>query len=232
MNAMILAAGRGERMRPLTDTTPKPLLEVAGKPLIVHHLNKLASIGIDRVVINISWLADRIRDALGDGHQFGLHIDYSFEPEALETAGGIVQALGLLDDSFIVINGDVFTHFDFTNLKTPEQQAHLVLIDNPGHNSNGDFAIEHGFLSNREEQRLTFSGIAVYRKSFFESVNVGKVALAPLFKAGADRGVISAEHFPGLWSDVGTPERMRALYKAIQVDLCQVGNPPARISNT
>jgi MurNAc alpha-1-phosphate uridylyltransferase len=211
MNAMILAAGRGERMRPLTDTCPKPLLEVRGVPLIEYHLDALARVGIRRVVVNLSWLGGQIRDALGDGTRFGLRIDYSEEAEALETAGGIVQALDLLDERFIVTNGDVFTDFDFARLLDQSAAAHLVMVPNPGFNPQGDYAIEQGLLSNRGVQRHTFSGIAAYQKSFFAGLAPGRRPLAPLLTAGADQQTISAELHQGLWSDVGTPQRLARL---------------------
>lgn len=211
MNAMILAAGRGERMRPLTDGCPKPLLEVNGKPLIVYHLEALRRAGIDSVVINVSWLGEQIEQALGNGSGFGLRIHYSREPEPLETAGGIIQALDWLDESFIVVNGDIWTDFDFGYLQPPHGLAHLVLVTNPDHNPAGDFAVDHGLLSNAEHPRFTFSGIACYRKSFFLDHAQGRRALAPLLRAGAGQGAISAEIYAGEWSDVGTPARLRAL---------------------
>ncbi len=211
MNAMILAAGRGERMRPLTDGTPKPLLKVNDKPLIVHHLEKLQQIGIDSVVINISWLGEQIQQALGDGSRFGLSIEYSHEPEALETAGGIVQALDKLDDRFIVVNADVFSDFDFHHLIDFSADAHLVLVPNPPHHPAGDFAIDRGFLSNNADSRFTFAGIAAYEKSFFAGLEQGKRPLAPLLRAAADRRGITAVLHDGLWSDVGTAERLQSL---------------------
>jgi MurNAc alpha-1-phosphate uridylyltransferase len=211
MNAMILAAGRGERMRPLTDDCPKPLLPIDGVPLIEYHLKALATNDIEHVVINTSWLGDKIGNALGDGSRFGLHIDYSPEPDALETAGGIVQALDLLDDEFIVINGDVFTDFDISQLELGNHQAQLVLVPNPTHNPKGDFAIENGLLSNAEQNRYTFAGIGVYRKSLFSALEPGKRALAPILRSAADRGDIGACVFLGLWSDVGTPQRLQQL---------------------
>ena len=211
MNAMILAAGRGERMRPLTDSIPKPLLEVCGKPLIFYHLENLAAAGFRHVVINVSWLGEIIMDKVGDGQEFGMSIEYSYEPEALETAGGIVQALDKLDDEFVVVNGDTFTDLDFAGLPRPSGQAHLVLVDNPEHHPTGDFAISNGLLRNEGDQLLTFSGIASYRKSFFAGLAAGKRALAPMLRAGAEHGVISAEHFLGCWSDVGTPQRLQSI---------------------
>ena len=211
MNAMILAAGRGERMRPLTDTCPKPLLEVHGKPLIVYHIEALARAGIHSVVINLCWLGQQIRQALGDGSAFGLSIRYSEEPKALETAGGIVQALDLLDDEFIVVNGDVYTDFDFTRLMDLDNQACLVMVPNPPHHTAGDFAIRDGRLVTNDQPLLTFSGIAAYRKTFFADVPAGRSALAPLLRQGADEGIVSAWRYDGSWSDVGTPARLRQL---------------------
>jgi MurNAc alpha-1-phosphate uridylyltransferase len=211
MNAMILAAGRGERLRPYTDTCPKPLLEVKGTPLVEYHLEALARAGIESVVINVSWLADMIEARLGDGSRFGLRITYSREEEALETAGGIQQALPWLDDRFIVVNSDVFTDYDFKQLPEIDTDAHLVLVDNPAHNPAGDFALVDGLIGNRDQDRYTFAGIAVYRKSFFEGLVAGKRALAPLLRKEAEKGHISGEYFDGEWFDIGTVERWKGL---------------------
>ncbi len=210
---MILAAGRGERMRPLTDTCPKPLLEINQKPLIVYHLQSLKLAGIESVIINISWLGEKIQQILGDGSDFGLSLTYSVEPEALETAGGIVQALDHLDEEFIVINGDVYCDYDYSRLrnKCSDHLAHLILVDNPAHNPEGDFSIEQGLLSNIMKSRYTFSGIACYRKQFFLDIKKGKSALAPLFRRFAEDKQITAELYHGVWSDVGTPERLGKL---------------------
>ena len=208
---MILAAGRGERMRPLTDTVPKPLLSIKGKALIVYHLEALKKAGITSVVINVSWLAEEIQQTLGDGSQYGLQIKYSPETEALETAGGIIQALDKLDDEFIVVNGDVFTDFDFSRLLSFSADAHLVLVDNPRHNPSGDFAIEQGLLKNTGIDRYTFAGISCYKKSFFAGHSKGRKALPPLLREAADRQRISAEIFQGEWNDIGTPERLQQL---------------------
>jgi len=211
MNAMILAAGRGERLRPYTDTCPKPLLEVRGKPLIEYHLRALAAAGIDRVVINLSWLCDLIKEKLGDGNQYGLKICYSEEPEALETAGGIVRALPFLDEQFVVINGDVFTDYPFEQLLKVDSPAHIVLVNNPAHNPDGDFALDDGLVSNALEGRHTFAGIAVYQKSFFAGIEEGKQALAPLLRQAADNKQLGGELYAGEWTDVGTVERWRSL---------------------
>ena len=209
--AMILAAGRGERLRPMTDHTPKPLLEVRGKPLIVHHLEALAGAGFSDVIINLSWLGDQIREHLGQGDRFGLTIHYSEEAEALETAGGIVQALPLLGERFVVINGDVFTDYDFARLRHHDRAAFLVLVPNPEHNPGGDFALADGDVANDGAARLTFSGIGQYHRDFFAGLAPGKRPLAPLLRAAAERGDVGGELFQGDWRDVGTAERLAEL---------------------
>jgi MurNAc alpha-1-phosphate uridylyltransferase len=215
MKAMILAAGRGERLRPLTDSTPKPLLEVGGKPLIVYHLEALHKAGFNEIVINLSWLGDQIRTRLGNGSEFGVGIEYSEEAEALETAGGILQAMPLLGERFVVVNGDVFTDYDFVALKPAEKSAdrlaHLVLVDNPQHNNAGDFSLERTIVGNDGAPRHTFSGIAQYHRSFFDGLAPGKQALAPLLRAAAAEGQVSGELFSGLWVDIGTAERLQRL---------------------
>ncbi len=211
MKAMILAAGRGERLRPLTDTTPKPLLQVAGKPLIAYHLEALARANFKEVVINLSWLGEQIRTQLGDGAGYGLAIEYSDEPTALETAGGIVQALPLLGECFVVVNADIFTDYDFSRLRATDGPAHLVLVDNPDHNTAGDFCLQGTRVGNDESGRHTFSGIARYHRDFFAELSPGKQALAPLLRAAAARGQVSGELFRGNWVDIGTTERLQAL---------------------
>ncbi len=211
MKAMILAAGRGERLRPLTDTTPKPLLQVAGKPLIVYHIEALARAGFTQLVINISWLGEQIRDRLGDGAAHGVTIEYSEEPEALETAGGIVQALPLLGERFVVVNADIFTDYDFTRLHSIDRLAHLVLVDNPEHHAAGDFSLHGAIVGSEESGRHTFSGISQYHRDFFAGLSPGKRALAPLLYAAIDRGQVSGELFQGRWVDIGTVERLRSL---------------------
>ena len=210
MKAMILAAGRGERMRPLTDTRPKPLLEVRGKPLLAHHLEALARAGVRDCVINLSWLGEQIRDFVGDGSAFGVAVEYSEEAEALETAGGIRQALERLGEQFIVVNADILTDFDFSRLAPGDSQAHLVLVANPAHNPAGDFSLEQGVVGNAGEPLHTFSGIARYRREFFAGLQSGKRALAPLLRAAAAQGLVSGEIYDGEWFDIGTPERLRA----------------------
>ncbi len=217
MKAMILAAGRGERMRPLTDATPKPLLEVGGKPLIVWHLEALAQAGVHDIVINHAWLGEQIEAQLGDGRAYGVHIDYSAErPEALETAGGIIQALPLLGDApFLVINGDIWTDYPLADLRKrflpPGELARLVMVDNPPQHSDGDFALSDGVLIAEGEPRLTFSGIGVYSPELFAELAPGRRALAPILRAAMAAGKISGEYYQGQWFDIGAPERLREL---------------------
>ena len=222
MKAMILAAGRGERMRPLTDTLPKPLLKVAGKSLIEYHIEALVKAGVTELVINHAWLGEQIEAQLGNGEQYGAHIQYSREAEALETAGGIKKALPLLgDESFIVVNGDVFTDYTFTDLVTskPAQPAHLVLVDNPEHNPDGDFFCQQQQVFDHltdeqiqtEATRYTFSGIACYHPDFFVAISEGKQALAPLLRKAMAENQVSGEIYHGKWLDIGTPERLQEL---------------------
>lgn len=211
MNAMILAAGRGERLRPYTDSCPKPLLEVRGKALIEYHLEALAIAGIRRVVINISWLAEMIEERLGDGAGYGLQITYSRETNALETAGGIVQALPYLGNRFIVVNADVFTDYPYKRLLNTESDAHLVLTVNPEHNSNGDFTLDDGLVGNELAGRFTFAGIAVYQSRLFEGLFEGKRALAPLLREAVEAKKVTGELYTGCWIDVGTIERWQSV---------------------
>ena len=211
MKAMILAAGRGDRLRPLTDVTPKPLLEVQAKPLIVHHLEALSTAGFTEVVINLSWLGNQIRDLLGNGAAFNLSIEYSEEAEALETAGGIQQALPLLGERFIVVNADIFTDYDFARLMQIESIAHLVLVENPQHHARGDFTLHESTLGTEGSPRYTFSGISQYHRSFFTGLAPGKQALAPLLFAAAEKHLVTGELFRGDWTDIGTLERLDAL---------------------
>lgn len=212
--AMVLAAGRGERMRPLTDQVPKPLLPVRGKPLIVHHLERLASCGVRDVVINVAWLGDRIRAALGDGAAFGVSIHYSEEgARALETGGGILRALPWLgSEPFLVVNGDVFTDFDFAALSiAPEAWAHLLLVPNPVQHPRGDFALEDGQVVETGATRWTYSGIGLYRAQLFDGCQPGRFPLLPLFRRAMAAGRLSGQIYHGSWSDVGTVERLAAL---------------------
>ena len=220
MKAMILAAGRGERMRPLTDHTPKPLLKVGGKPLIVHHIENLAKAGFRHLVINHAHLGEQIETALGDGSQWGVSIHYSHEGEALETGGGIYNALPLLGkDPFLVVNGDVWTDYDFSRLIgfLPEGNAHLVLVDNPEHNAQGDFSIRDGWVANADDdERLTFSGISLYKPAFFDECSAGAFALAPLLKQAMEKQMVSGEYYNGGWVDVGTPQRLAELDERLE----------------
>ncbi|MHB1236155.1 MAG: N-acetylmuramate alpha-1-phosphate uridylyltransferase MurU [Gallionella sp.] len=219
MIAMLLAAGRGERMRPLTDHTPKPLLEVAGKALVVWHIENLVRAGIRDLVINHAHLGAQIETALGDGSRFGAHIRYSSEGKALETAGGIAYALPLLgDEPFAVINSDIWCDYDFAwlheradGLKASGDAAHLVLVDNPAHHPNGDFGLRQERVADSMPM-LTFSGIGIYQPSLFNRIPRGNIApLAPLLHAQISLGKVSGEHHRGLWVDVGTPERLGEL---------------------
>lgn len=227
MKALIFAAGLGERMRPLTDTTPKPLLEAGGRPLIAWHLERLAAAGIREVVVNTSWLARQFPAALGDGSRWGLSIHYSSEGDVpLETGGGMWHARKVLgNDPFIAVNGDVWTDYDFARLpRQPPGDAHLVLVDNPEHNLEGDFALAgDGIVRNDGAQRLTFAGIGVYRASLFDDWRrvIGdtpgsredppRFRLAPLLRAAIAEGQVTGEHHRGRWTDVGTPERLATL---------------------
>jgi MurNAc alpha-1-phosphate uridylyltransferase len=212
--AMILAAGRGERMRPLTDTVPKPLLRIRGKPLIERHVERLAQAGVERIVINLAWLGSMIRDYLGDGSRHGVPISYSEEsPHALETAGGIFRALPLLGpDPFMVVNGDIFTDYGFERLSLDdERDAHLVLVPNPPQHPRGDFGLEGHAAVPAAERQYTFAGIAVYRNEFFAGCEDGVFPLKPLLLRGMAAKRCGAELYSGLWEDVGTPERLEAL---------------------
>lgn len=213
MKAMILAAGRGERLRPLTDTLPKPLVEIAGKPLIVYHLEKLAEAGFKDVVINHAWLGEKLITALGNGARWGLTITYSKESQALETGGGIKQALPLLGDKpFFVINGDIF--IDALPSMKPLCDgvlAHLWLVDNPVQHPSGDFSLSHGKALATGDNKLTFSGMGIYHPALLTGVCEQAFALAPVLKKAMKAGQVSAAHFSPYWCDVGTPERLEKL---------------------
>ena len=215
--AMILAAGRGERMRPLTDTTPKPLLLVRGQRLIEWHVQRLVHAGIERIVINLAWLGGQIRDYLGDGARYGAAISYSDEaPRALETGGGIFRALPKLSPGpFAVVNGDIYTDFPFETLAIEMQyDSHLVLVPNPNY-LRGDFGLQNGKAMASAAELFTFSGIAVYRDAFFAAVEDGAFPLKPLLLRSMAAGRCSAQFYTGLWEDVGTPERLAALNPAL-----------------
>jgi len=226
---MILAAGLGERMRPLTDLTPKPLLQAGGKPLIVWQIERLKAAGFTDLVINHAHLGRKLEDFLGDGHRLGVTIAWSREPEPLETAGGIATALRHLGDApFVVTNGDVYVDFDYARLApvladmatNPGHQAHLVLVDNPPHHPQGDFALTDGRVAEPPTHaigRLTFSGIGCYRPELFAGIApLTKAKLAPLLRAAMARGQVSGEHFTGRWEDVGTPERLANLDRELR----------------
>ncbi|CAI87678.1 N-acetylmuramate alpha-1-phosphate uridylyltransferase MurU [Pseudoalteromonas translucida] len=212
MKAMILAAGRGQRMMPLTQNMPKPMLVVAGKPLIEHHIVNLKAAGITEIVINLAWQGDKIKDYFANGSKWGVNIRYSQEVAGgLETAGGIIAALPLLGDTFIVINGDIYTDYDvsaLTQLHLQAGEAHIVLIENPPHNPNGDFALSH--LSS-DSQKYTFSGIGRYQADFFNDFEQGVRPLGPILAKKLTEHLVSTELYIGQWDDVGTPERLSAL---------------------
>lgn len=220
MKAMILAAGKGERMRPLTLTTPKPLIRVAGTPLIEYHLRALVAAGFDEIVINHAWLGQQIEDYLGDGSRFGVRIIYSPEGEPLETGGGIFRALPLLgDEAFLVVNGDIWTDFDFSSLHRPlDALVHLVLVDNPEHHPGGDFILTDGKVHEGAStaDKLTYSGIAVLHPRLFDGCADGAFKLAPLLRKSMDQGQASGERLQGHWVDVGTLERLAQVEKLIE----------------
>jgi MurNAc alpha-1-phosphate uridylyltransferase len=224
MKAMILAAGRGERMRPLTDRIPKALLEAGGKPLIAHVIERLARSGYTELVVNVSHFAGMIERVLGDGSRHGVRIVYSREEQPLETGGGIAYALPLLGESpFLVVNSDIYCDFDFARMSTaaatlaPDSRlAHLVLVDNPSHHPQGDFALAGGKVSEESPDRLTFSGIGVYSPALFAGVVRGaRCQLAALLAPAMARGLVSGEHHRGLWMDIGTPLRLEALERVL-----------------
>lgn len=212
MKAMILAAGKGERLRPLTLHTPKPLVRVGGKPLIEYHIEALAHAGFRELVINHAWLGEQIEAHLGAGERFGVRIAYSAEGEPLETGGGIRKALPLLgEEPFVVVNGDIFTDYDFIRLRDIQvASAHLVLVDNPEHHAEGDFCWQGGRLVTEQAgvQRLTYSGIAVLNPRLFADSPDGAFKLAPLLRRAQAEGTASAEYYRGCWVDVGTHQRL------------------------
>ncbi|MFV2005689.1 MAG: N-acetylmuramate alpha-1-phosphate uridylyltransferase MurU [Gammaproteobacteria bacterium] len=218
MKAMILAAGRGERLRPLTDEIPKPLIKVAGKSLIEYHLLNLANAGFKEIIINTAWLAEKIHQQLGNGENYGVSIKYSDEGEALETAGGIINALPLLgDEPFLVVNGDIWCDFDFSALPELKDsvQAHLVLVNNPEHNQDGDFALDNGFIKNNGESMYTYSGIGIYSADFFAEQQPGSVPLAPIIRNKSKDNLVSGKLYSGAWTDVGSLERLQELEKQL-----------------
>lgn len=234
MKALVLAAGLGERMRPLTDTTPKPLLHAGGKRLIEWHLEKLAAIGVRDVVINTSWLADRFPEALGDGARWNLRLHYSYEGDSpLETGGGMLQALPLLgEDPFLLVNGDIWTDYDFSRLpRDMSGDAHLVMVDRPVHATQGDFALDAGgHVRESGAELLTYAGLGVYRPQLLQGwrqvigdapgaeLQPPRFRLAPLLKARMQRDAITGEHHRGRWTDVGTPQRLEQLELQLSTD--------------
>lgn len=217
--AMILAAGRGERMRPLTDQTPKPLLDVGGRPLIQWHLHRLARAGIRRIVINLGWKGEQIRAALGDGREFGVEISYSDEGfPALETGGGIFRALPLLGTGpFLVVNGDVWSDLELGSLRCPSGSlAHLVMVANPDHNPDGDFRLEGNRVCSHGVGAKTFSGIGLYRPALFSNCQPGRFSLAPLLERAISEGKVTGEMHGGIWLDVGAPERLAWLRQDLE----------------
>jgi MurNAc alpha-1-phosphate uridylyltransferase len=215
---MILAAGRGERLRPLTDETPKSLVEVGGRSLLERHLDHVKAAGIETVVINLGWLGDRIVERVGSGRRHGLEVIYSQEGDnILETGGGIFKALPTLgDEPFVVINADIFTDMPVPEVTLADDQlGHLVMVPSPEYRAGGDFDIEEGLIRNSSEQSLTFSGVAIYRPQLFDGCNPGRFPLAPLLRAAAEDGRLSGSLYEGLWADIGTPERLEALRAAL-----------------
>ena len=218
MKVMLLAAGVGDRMRPLTDHTPKPLLKVAGTPLIEHHIRRLAEAGLTELVINVSHLAEQIMAYCGDGSRWGISIVYSPEPRPLETAGGIINAMPLLGAKpFMVVNGDVWTDYPFAQLAAQQldgNEAHLVFVDNPAQHPLGDFSLsaaEQVSVKEQDAMGYTYAGLGLYSPTFFAGVAAGKLALRPLLDKAILRGVVSGEYYDGEWVDVGTPQRLREL---------------------
>ena len=221
---MILAAGRGERMRPLTDRVPKPLIPAGGRPLIAHLIERLARAGFTDLVVNVSHLSDLIERGLGDGSRYGVRIAYSREEQALETGGGIAYALPLLgSEPFVVVNSDIYCDFDFSRLASAAaglgataNRAHLVLVDNPSHHPAGDFSLSGGKVSADGPRRLTFSGIGVYVPALFAGVTRGsRCQLVALLKPAMAQGAVGGEHHAGMWMDVGTPQRLAELERAL-----------------
>ena len=220
MKAMILAAGLGKRLRPLTLTKPKPLVEAAGKPLIEYHIERLVAAGFTDIVINHSWLGEQIVATLGDGRRWGIKISYSAEPEPLETAGGIAQALPLLVSSaqekckepFLVVNGDIFTDYPFDQVpRKIDGLAHIVLVDNPDFKETGDFALKQGRVSEQGDTLLTFSGMSVLSPELFEALPDKVHSLAPVLKEAMTEDKVTGEHYQGFWTDVGTLDRLNEL---------------------
>ena len=218
MHAMILAAGRGERLRPVTDTMPKALVEIGGTNLLERHLQRLADAQVKIVVINLGWQGEQIAEGIGSGQQFGLHIVYSPEYDnVLDTGGGIKRALPIIGHApFWVINADIFTDMALPDIKLDaDSLAHLVLVPTPAHKAAGDFVLCDGKVRNSENQDLTYSGMAFYRPEMFENSGDGRFSVVPLLRAAADRGQLEGSLYEGVWEDVGTPERLQALNASV-----------------
>jgi MurNAc alpha-1-phosphate uridylyltransferase len=214
MKAMILAAGRGERLRPLTDQCPKPLLPIGGKPMIEHTINALVENDITEIIINLSYKGEQIRNSLGNGKRLGAQLSYSDEgPEALETAGGIRRALAFFDEqAFLVVNGDIYTDYPYAQLRSRSvSQTYLVLVANPVHHPQGDFGLDNGRVSDQAEQLFTFSGIGVYSKQLFENLPDGRHPLAPILYEAIRTGTVDGELYSGVWMDVGNLQRYEAI---------------------
>jgi N-acetyl-alpha-D-muramate 1-phosphate uridylyltransferase len=215
MRTMLLAAGRGERLRPITDTLPKPLVPVAGKPLIIYHLEALARANLREVVINLSWLGEQIRAALGDGSRYGVQIVYSEEgPVPLEAGGGIHRALPLLGAGpFLVVNSDIWTDMDFSRVLTLEEgvDARLMLAPNPSHHPRGDFGLDGAFVVERESDRFTYTGVGVYRPELFQGCAPGRFPLRPLLQRAIAARRLRGELYRGEWLDIGSPDRLASL---------------------
>ncbi|RTE66785.1 nucleotidyltransferase family protein [Amphritea opalescens] len=222
MKAMILAAGLGTRMRPLTLTTPKPLLPVAGKPLIEYHIERLVAAGVTEIVINHAWLGEQLEAFVGDGRRWGAKVHWSPESEPLETGGGIFQALPWLSDMgepFLLVNGDVFSNYPFAALvahrMAADDQAHLVMTANPTHNPAGDFQLQQGRVVEQGDTKLTYSGMSLISPELFDGCIEGKFPLAPLLRKAMQAGRVSGECFSGYWRDIGTPERLQGVSEDI-----------------
>jgi len=218
MIAMILAAGRGKRLKQITETTPKPLVEVRGQSLIERHLERLQAAGITDVVINLGWLGDQIIERIGAGSQYGVSVVYSQEgDELLETGGGIFKALHLLgDDPFLVMNADIYTDYQVVKMSLDDEAlGHLVMVPTPGYRDNGDFNLEDGRIRNSNASTLTFGGISVYRPEFFAGCEPGRFSIVPMMRSTADAGRMQGSFYDGLWADIGTQERLAALRNAV-----------------
>jgi MurNAc alpha-1-phosphate uridylyltransferase len=216
MRAMLLAAGRGERLRPLTDKVPKALVEVHGQSLLERHLENIRDAGIEDVVINLGWLGEKVRERIGSGADYGLNVAYSDEGDnILETGGGIHKALHLLgSDPFLVVNADIYTDMPVPNVALPEDAlGHLVLVPSPDYREAGDFDLEDGLVRNGETPSLTFSGFSVYRPEFFDGCEAGRFSIVPMLREAADDGRLRGSMYAGLWADVGTPERLEAAHE-------------------